>query len=80
MDSPDHLIIRRVTTVTKIRDHSGKTVGYKAECSHRTPPEKKLYPVEMWGIEMSFELAQDWALNHKCSGEKLDSRKVQNNG
>lgn len=68
--SPNHVIIRRITSVKAIRAQSGKReiIGFKADCNHSNPPETKVFPLSQWGA-IAFELAQDWALLHKCRGD-----------
>jgi hypothetical protein len=66
----NRLLIRRITSVKAVRKMTGnrEIIGFKAECNHSSPPESKVYPLNQWG-NIAFELAEDWALNHKCRGD-----------
>jgi hypothetical protein len=66
--TPNRLLIRRITSLRVIKNHANDVVGYKAECNHNSPPEVKVFPLSQWG-GIAFELAEDWALNHKCRGD-----------
>lgn len=70
--SLNRVLIRRVTTVTSIRNNKKEVIGYKATCNHGPadkPLETKVYPLSQWG-EMAYQLASEWALLHKCNGER----------
>jgi hypothetical protein len=64
----NRLLIRRITSVKAIRNTQRDLIGYKAECNHSVPPETKVFPLSQWG-SIAYELAEDWALNHKCRGD-----------
>jgi hypothetical protein len=64
----NRLLIRRITTVRSIRNNKNEVIGYKATCNHDIPPATKIYPISQWG-EIAFQLAREWALDHKCNGD-----------
>jgi hypothetical protein len=66
----NRLLIRRITTVSAIRNTKKETVAFKGTCNHGADGEKivKVFTLMAWGA-IAYELAEDWALNHKCSGD-----------
>jgi hypothetical protein len=73
----NRLLIRRITTVVSLKDRHNDVIAFKANCTHSSPPEVRVFTIKEWG-SIAFELAEDWALNHKCSGDSSteDARKA----
>lgn len=69
----NRLIIRRVTTMRAIRNLKNQVVGYKSECSHNSgsKPEVRIFAISKYGEELAYELASEWALEHKCMGDAV---------
>jgi len=67
------LITRRITTLSAIRNVKREVIGFKATCNHGNPIETKVYPLSEWG-GIAYDLAQDWALNHKCRGDNVAAK------
>lgn len=72
----NRLLMRRITSVMAIRDNHREIIGFKASCNHSSPPETKIYPLSQWG-SIAYDLAEDWALNHKCRGDNSQSEIIK---
>lgn len=64
----NEILMHRITTLQSIRNSKGEKIGFKAECNHRGGENRKIYTLSEWG-DIAYDLAIDWALNHKCSGD-----------